>query len=261
MDRCGAHLCFSVDGSSTIRPHPLDGLIFCMGGCPADWSKVDPLEYLSPFLEVIRSAETSGPITAIALSSVNKIISHDLIGEPAAWATCWMVSMHILILVLHSSYAGSSMVSPGGLAVAMHNTSEAVTHCKFESADPASDEVVLSKILQVLLACLKCPTGPYLSDSDVCNIFQACFRIGHGHPPGKEGGVSHHGIASDEQGGHSDDHAQLVSMTHGFDTHFGCFRAPHTNVTIHLNRNGGYHFWSTGRYGRTFSLSQPGPTL
>jgi len=126
-----------------------------------DWSEVDALEYLTPFLEVVRSAETSGPITAMALSSINKLISHELIG----------------------SSAGSSH----GLALAMHNTAEAVTHCKFESTDHASDEVVLSKILQVLLECLKCPTGKYLSDSDVCNIFQACFRIGHGHPPGKEG--------------------------------------------------------------------------
>lgn len=126
-----------------------------------DWSCVNALEYLGPFLEVVRSAETSGPITAMALASINTLLGHEIIGSSAG--------------------------SDEGLAVAMHTTVEAVTRCKFESTDTASDEFVLSKILQVLLACLKCPTGYYLSDSDVCNIFQACFRIGHGHPPGKEG--------------------------------------------------------------------------
>ena len=48
--------------------------------CSADWSKVEPLEYLSPFLEVINSPETSGPITAVALGSVNKFLDCELLG-------------------------------------------------------------------------------------------------------------------------------------------------------------------------------------
>ena len=34
--------------------------------------------------------------------------------------------------------------------------------------------------VQVLLACIKCPGGPLLTNDNVINIFQACFRIGHG---------------------------------------------------------------------------------
>ncbi len=36
-----------------------------------------------------------------------------------------------------------------GIADAMYKTAEAITQCKFEATDPASDEVVLYKILQV----------------------------------------------------------------------------------------------------------------
>lgn len=34
-------------------------------------------------------------------------------------------------------------------------------------------------LLQVLLACIKCPGGWLLTNDNVINIFQACFRIGH----------------------------------------------------------------------------------
>lgn len=36
----------------------------------------------------------------------------------------------------------------------MHAIADAVTQCKFEATDPAADEVVLYKILQVSLPCL-----------------------------------------------------------------------------------------------------------
>ena len=40
----------------------------------------------------------------------------------------------------------------------MHSIANAVTQCKFEATDPASDEVVLYKILQVRL-CLILPAA------------------------------------------------------------------------------------------------------
>lgn len=46
----------------------------------ADWSAVDPDQYLAPFLEVIRSAEVSGPVTGVALAGLYKIITADVIG-------------------------------------------------------------------------------------------------------------------------------------------------------------------------------------
>lgn len=45
-----------------------------------DLSCLDPGVFLAPFLEIIRSEETTGPVTSLALSAVNKMISYGLIG-------------------------------------------------------------------------------------------------------------------------------------------------------------------------------------
>ena len=46
---------------------------------PIDISELDTLTYLKPFLAVIRSEETSGPITGVALSSIHKFLSYGFI--------------------------------------------------------------------------------------------------------------------------------------------------------------------------------------
>ncbi len=94
--------------------------------------QVDPQQYLVPFLEVIRSVDTSGPITGMALSSVFKLVS---------------------LGVLHPGVARAND--------ALHLLVDAVTHCRFEATDPASDEVVLMKILQVRLPALMGPRPKY----------------------------------------------------------------------------------------------------
>ena len=45
-----------------------------------DLSEIDVNTFLGPFLDVIRSEDTTGPITGVALSSVNKFLSYGLIG-------------------------------------------------------------------------------------------------------------------------------------------------------------------------------------
>lgn len=47
-----------------------------------DLRLIEPNVFLAPFLEVIRSEETTGQITSLALSSLNKFLSYGLIGEP-----------------------------------------------------------------------------------------------------------------------------------------------------------------------------------
>ena len=47
----------------------------------ADLDELAPNEFLGPFLDVIRSEDTTGPITGLALSSVNKFLSYRLIGR------------------------------------------------------------------------------------------------------------------------------------------------------------------------------------
>jgi hypothetical protein len=43
--------------------------------------------FTGPFLEVIRSEETTGPVTSLALSAVNKFISYGLIGKDVLFCT------------------------------------------------------------------------------------------------------------------------------------------------------------------------------
>lgn len=44
-------------------------------------SQLEPGVFLTPFLEIIRSEETTGPVTSLALAAINKMISYGLIGN------------------------------------------------------------------------------------------------------------------------------------------------------------------------------------
>ncbi|KAJ4964654.1 hypothetical protein NE237_016503 [Protea cynaroides] len=114
------------------------------------WQSINPATYLEPFLDLIRSNETGAPITSAALSSVYKILTLDILD-----------------------------VNTVNVEHAMPLVVEAVTSCRFEVTDPASEEVVLMKILQVFLACMKSKASVVLSNQHVCNIVNTCFRIVH----------------------------------------------------------------------------------
>lgn len=114
------------------------------------WSAIDPTVYLQPFLDIIKSDETGAPITGVALSSVYRILTLDVIDQLTVNAEN---TMHLVV--------------------------DAVTSCRFEVTDPASEEVVLMKILQVLLACMKCKASVVLSNEHVWTIVNTCFRIVH----------------------------------------------------------------------------------
>uniref|UniRef100_A0AAY4ETH9 Golgi-specific brefeldin A-resistance guanine nucleotide exchange factor 1 n=1 Tax=Denticeps clupeoides TaxID=299321 RepID=A0AAY4ETH9_9TELE len=111
-------------------------------------SDVEPNVFLRPFLEVVRSEDTTGPITGLALTSVNKFLSYGLIDA-----------------------------NHEGAAEGIENMADAVTHARFVGTDSASDEVVLMKILQVLRTLLLTPVGAHLTNESVCEIMQSCFRI------------------------------------------------------------------------------------
>lgn len=114
------------------------------------WQTINPVLYLQPFLDVIRSDETGAPITSVALSSVYKILILDVLD-----------------------------LNTVSIEDAMHLVVDAVTSCRFELTDPASEEVVLMKILQVLLACMKSKVSIVLSNQHVCTIVNTCFRVVH----------------------------------------------------------------------------------
>ncbi|KAL3876500.1 hypothetical protein ACJMK2_034342, partial [Sinanodonta woodiana] len=114
----------------------------------SELDELEPNAFLSPFLEVIRSEDTTGPITGLALTSVNKILSYGLVDPRCDLA-----------------------------ALAIENIADAVTHARFVGTDPGSDEVVLMKILHVLRTLLLSSAGVLLTNESVCEIMQSCFRI------------------------------------------------------------------------------------
>ncbi|KAG0266994.1 GDP/GTP exchange factor for ARF, partial [Linnemannia exigua] len=104
---------------------------------------MDAVALLDPFLQVIQSGDTNGPITGAALSSVEKFLMYKIINKD----------------------------SPN-VSHAMQRLAVAATHCKFEASDSVSDEIVLLKILQVLRVALTSGPGSTLSDESVCSMIE-----------------------------------------------------------------------------------------
>eukprot|EP00002_Diphylleia_rotans_P014604 TRINITY_DN2845_c0_g1_i8.p1 TRINITY_DN2845_c0_g1~~TRINITY_DN2845_c0_g1_i8.p1 ORF type:complete len:1462 (-),score=322.47 TRINITY_DN2845_c0_g1_i8:108-4493(-) len=113
-----------------------------------DLESTDPLVFVQPFLNIVTAESTSGPITGLALTSLDHFLRANVFSKRGP----------------HSSKLAHSIV-------------DAVTHCRFEATDPEGDEVVLSRILKVLASCVSSDIGQLLSDESVCEIVQSCFRI------------------------------------------------------------------------------------
>ena len=98
-----------------------------------------------PFLDVIRSEHTSGVITSLALTSINKFISYKLIGKfhLITIRTDWSE----LFNYLFERVSVKTECENETLAGTVGQIADAVTHARFVGTDPSSDEVVLLKIL------------------------------------------------------------------------------------------------------------------
>ena len=106
------------------------------------------LEFLLPFLEVIQCEDLLGPITGLALSTVNKFLSYGLIDIEHVEAS-----------------------------IIVERLAQSVTHARFRGTNPANDEVVLMKIIMVLRTLLLTPIGVLLTNETVKEIMISCFRI------------------------------------------------------------------------------------
>lgn len=115
---------------------------------PKDPLDLDACILLLPFLDIVRSGDTSGPITSVALNAIDQFITLQLIHP-------------------HSP----------SLAQALQQLSEAATHCKFEASDTVSDELVLAKIQDVLVHTLTGPLGPFLTDEAVCSMMETVLGM------------------------------------------------------------------------------------
>eukprot|EP00048_Salpingoeca_helianthica_P023468 m.24517 g.24517 ORF g.24517 m.24517 type:complete len:1480 (+) comp8714_c0_seq1:128-4567(+) len=114
----------------------------------SDLGEVDSNELLMPFLSVIRSEITTGPITGVALSAVHKFLSYGLITPESVGATSCIEAI-----------------------------ADAVAHVRFVGTDWASDEVVLMKMLQVARTLLCSRVGSLCSNEAVVELVQACLRV------------------------------------------------------------------------------------
>ncbi|XP_038699298.1 ARF guanine-nucleotide exchange factor GNOM-like [Tripterygium wilfordii] len=148
--RWGVHYVSDDDQLEHSLVHSLKELRKQIFSWHSQWHNINPALYLQPFLDVIQSDETGAPITGVALSSIYKILTLDILDF--------------------------NTVNVGEV---MYLIVDAVTSCRFEVTDPGSEEVVLMKILQVLLACMKSKASVKLSNQHVCNIINTCFRVVH----------------------------------------------------------------------------------
>lgn len=115
-----------------------------------DWPSISPLDYLTPFLKLVREPEVSGPITGVALTSIWRLLTSNIID-----------------------------LSTTGVEEALNQIVEDTVLCKFEATNPSSDEIVLFNILQVLVAVVRCEAAVLLSDEAICQAYQAAFMLGN----------------------------------------------------------------------------------
>ena len=117
---------------------------------PPSFPALNGLDIVRPFADVVRSEDTSGPITLAALSALQQIVA-----LPGATQ------------LLRGADAGASV----------DEIADAVTQCRFEASDTQSDEVVLMQILRVLASCVACPAGRLASADTIWSAFEAIYMI------------------------------------------------------------------------------------
>ncbi|KAF8577240.1 Sec7-domain-containing protein [Ramaria rubella] len=103
---------------------------------------------LAPFLALIRSSLSTGPITSAALMS------------------------------LHTFFA-SGLIQPTSVDVgpALARLSNTIANCKFEASDSAGDEVVLLRIMSVIKECMCGSVGTILGDIEVCEMLETVLTV------------------------------------------------------------------------------------
>ncbi|XP_017837578.1 Golgi-specific brefeldin A-resistance guanine nucleotide exchange factor 1 isoform X2 [Drosophila busckii] len=113
-----------------------------------DLRLIEPNVFLAPFLEVIRTADTTGPLTSLALASVHKFLSYGLIDPTTP-----------------------------NLAVIVELIANAVTHARFMGTDQSSDSVTFMRVIEVLHTLIRSPEGVAVSNESMCEVMLSCFKI------------------------------------------------------------------------------------
>lgn len=127
---------------------------------------LDPLEIVDPFIALVRSPLTSGPITSLALTSLHSLV------------------LNVLPLYLPANRPPAiGPFSP--LQDALLHITAALAQCRFPSSSPQQDELVLLRLLRVIEA-LTVPSLPdvrsawrepqslmdHIGDEGVCELLE-----------------------------------------------------------------------------------------
>ncbi|XP_075499311.1 ARF guanine-nucleotide exchange factor GNL2 [Primulina tabacum] len=113
-----------------------------------EWRTVDPSLYLSPFLDVIQSDDIPAAATAVALQSILKILRLGVFDEK----------------------------TPGAKDV-VNLAVTAITGCRLQRTNPAAEEAVMMRILQVLTLIMRHRASVLLTDHSVCTVVNTCFQV------------------------------------------------------------------------------------
>ncbi|KAI6652566.1 hypothetical protein LOD99_4351 [Oopsacas minuta] len=114
----------------------------------SDLFELDCSMLLAPFIGIIRDESISGYITGLALLSLNKFIIYEVISANSK-----------------------------GIMESIDTLAHVITHTRFQGNEQAKDEVVLIWILTVLRNMITSPLGVFLSNENICECLQSCFRI------------------------------------------------------------------------------------
>ena len=113
-----------------------------------EWRYVDPNIYLSPFLDITQADDIPAAATGVALSSLLKLLRLEIFDDKTP-----------------------------GAKEAMNALVTATTNCRLERTDPATEEAVLMKILQLLAGIMTHPASCLLRDEAVCTVINTCFQV------------------------------------------------------------------------------------
>ncbi|QLG71334.1 hypothetical protein HG535_0B03740 [Zygotorulaspora mrakii] len=109
---------------------------------------IDSLTLLQPFLVVVSTSSISGYITSLALDSLQKFFTSNIVTEKSA--------NHV---------------------IAYRETVNALTHCRFEASEQVSDDSVLLKVVNLILTIIQSPRGDLISDSIMYDVLQTVLSL------------------------------------------------------------------------------------
>ncbi|XP_016482977.1 ARF guanine-nucleotide exchange factor GNL2-like [Nicotiana tabacum] len=128
--------------------HSLKSLRSLIFNPQQEWRTIDPMMYLSPFLDVVQSDDVPAAATGVALSSILKILKLEIFDQKTP-----------------------------GAREAINSAVIAVTGCRLEKTDPILEDAIMMKILQALTAIMGHPSSILLTDQYVCTIVNTCFQV------------------------------------------------------------------------------------